>query len=426
MSVSVDIPAATRYVAPRWLQMVAATVGNALENFDIVMYGYLAVTLSSVFFPARNTTVSLLLVFASFGLPYVARPLGAIVLGAYGDRRGRKKALTVCIRLMMVGTAIIALMPPFASIGIIAPIGVFVGRLFQAFSFSGEVGSSTAFMVEQTKTRKGFYASWQSVSQKIGMLVAILFGVFLTTALSAAHLRSWGWRLPFLFGLLVGPVGLYIRRHVQETPEFVDIAPARAPVREVFSTSSLRCLLGVGVLAAVAGLASFYVYLPTFTSRELNLPASAAFSSLLLGICLGVLLTLTAGHVSDRVGRIRSMLPISILALASIYPVFALLVHYKSVRLLLLAVGWLGMLQGSLVGPYYALISEIFPTQIRSTGMALIYNVGQMAFGGFAPIAFTSLIALTGSGVAPSFYLVAVAFVSTLSLIVLWWKLGFR
>ena len=297
----------------------------------------------------------------------------------------------------MVGTAIIALMPSFTSIGIIAPIGVFVGRLFQAFSFSGEVGSSTAFMAEQTKTRKGLYASWQSVSQKGGMLVAALFGIFLTTALSAAQLHTWGWRLPFLFGLLVGPVGLYIRRHVQETPEFLEITPVRAPAREVFSTASLRFLLGVGVTAAPAGIASFYVYLPTFASQELMLPASAAFSTLLLSICLGVVLTLTAGHVSDKVGCIGIMLPVSILALASVYPVFALLDHYKSTPVLLLAVGCLSMLQGSLAGPYYALISEIFPTQVRSTGMSLIYNAGVMAFAGFAPVAFTSLIALTGA-----------------------------
>ena len=375
-------------------------------------------------FPLETSPFSLLLVFASFGLPYVVRPLGAVVLGAYGDRRGRKKALTVCIRLMMVGTAIIALMPSFTSIGIIAPIGVFVGRLFQAFSFSGEVGSSTAFMAEQTKTRKGLYASWQSVSQKGGMLVAALFGIFLTTALSAAQLHTWGWRLPFLFGLLVGPVGLYIRRHVQETPAFLEITPVRAPAREVFSTASLRFLLGVGVTAAPAGIASFYVYLPTFASQELKLPASAAFSTLLLGICLGVVLTLTAGHVSDKVGCIGIMLPVSILALASVYPVFFLLDHYKSVPVLLLAVGWLSMLQGSLAGPYYALISEIFPTQVRSTGMSLIYNAGVMAFAGFAPVAFTSLIALTGSGVAPGFYLTAMALISMLSLIVLQRKLG--
>ena len=426
MSVSVDIPAATRYVAPRWVQMAAVTIGVALESFDSWMYGLLAVTLSSVFFPARNPTISLLLVFGVYGLPGVVKPLGAAVLGAYGDRRGRKQALTLSIRLMMVGTAIMALMPPFALIGLVAPIGIFTARGLQGFSFSGEFGSATAFMTEQTKARKGFYASWQSVGQKTGMLLAALLGLFLTAALSPAQLSAWGWRLPFFFGLLVGPVGLYIRRHVQETPEFVDITPVRAPVREVFSAAGLRLLLGACFIALPLGISAFLVYLPTFAIQQLKLPSHAPFYGVLLFTWLGIVLTLTLGHLSDKLGRIRIMLPASVLALISLYPVFALLVHYKSVRLLLLAVGWLGMLQGSLVGPYYALISEIFPTQIRSTGMALIYNVGIMAFGGFAPIAFTSLIALTGSGVAPSFYLVAVAFVSTLSLIVLWWKLGFR
>jgi MHS family proline/betaine transporter-like MFS transporter len=160
------LPAKTHFAAPRWVQMAAATSGVALETFDLLIYGLLAVTLSSVFFPARNPTISLLLGFSAFGLPYVARPLGAAVLGAYGDRRGRKKALTLSIRLMMAGTAIMALMPPFASIGLAAPIGVFTARLLQAFSFSGEFGSATAFMAEQPKARKGFYASWQSVSQR--------------------------------------------------------------------------------------------------------------------------------------------------------------------------------------------------------------------------------------------------------------------
>jgi MHS family proline/betaine transporter-like MFS transporter len=426
MSVSVALSAKEPYVAPRWLQMAAATVGNALETFDILMYGFLAVTLSSIFFPARDPTVSLLFLFSSFGLSYVARPVGAAVLGAYGDLRGRKKALTVSIRLMMAGTAIVAFMPPFASIGIIAPIGVFTGRLLQAFSFSGEVGSSTAFMVEQTKTRKGFFASWQSVSQKMGGLLSVLFGIFLTTALSPAQLRAWGWRLPFLFGLLVGPVGLYIRRHVQETPEFVEITPVRTPVREVFSGASLRFLLGTAICAAPAALASFGVYLPTYATKELKLPPYAAFYSLLLGLCLGIVSSLTTGYVSDRVGRIRIMLPVSVLALVSIYPAFALLVHYKSVPVLLLAFAWLYILQGSLFGPDVALISEIFPTQIRSTGMALTYNASIMTFGGFAPVAFISLIAVTGNKVAPSFYLVAMAFVSMLSLIVLRHKLGVR
>src|SRR5215469_10564256 len=407
------------YVAPRWVQMTAATIGVALETFDVLMYGFLAVTLSTVFFPARNPTISLLLVFSGYGLPYVARPLGAAVLGAYGDRRGRKKALTLSIRLMMAGTAIMALMPPFALIGLIAPISVLTARMLQAFSFSGEFGSATAFMAEQTKARKGFYASWQSVSQKTGMLLASLFGLFLTTALSPPQLSAWGWRLPFFFGLLVGPVGLYIRRHAEETPEFVAITPVRAPVREVFSAASLRLLLGACMIAVPLGITSFFVYLPTFATRELKLPAYSPFYGLLLSPCLGIVFALTSGRLSDTAGRIRIMLPASVLALISFYPVFALLVHYKSVTVLLLALVWLSMLQGISMGPAYALMSEIFPTQIRSTGMSLSYNVGAMVFGGFGPVAFASLIAASGTAVAPSFYLVALAFVSTVSLFVL-------
>jgi MHS family proline/betaine transporter-like MFS transporter len=406
--------------------MAAVTIGVALESFDSWMYGLLAVTLSSVFFPARNPTISLLLVFGVYGLPGVVKPLGAAVLGAYGDRRGRKQALTLSIWLMMVGTAIIALMPPFALIGLVAPIGIFTARGLQGFSFSGEFGSATAFMTEQTKARKGFYASWQSVSQKTGMLLAALFGLFLTTALSPAQLSAWGWRLPFFFGLLVGPVGLYIRRHLQETPEFVDITPVLAPVREVFSAAGLRLLLGACICALPWGISSFFVYLPTFAIQQLKLPSHAPFYGLLLSLGLGIVLSLTFGHLSDKLGRIRIMLPASVLALISFYPVFALLVHYKSVPVLLLAALWLAILQGTFMGPAFALMSEIFPTQTRSTGMSLSYGLGVLALNAFAPVAFISLIGVTGSAVAPSFYLDAMAFVSMLSLTVLWHKLGFR
>jgi MHS family proline/betaine transporter-like MFS transporter len=181
------------------------------------------------------------------------------------------------------------------------------------------------------------------------------------------------------------------------------------------------------MIAVPLGITSFFVYLPTFAIHELKLPAYAPFYGLVLSPCLGVVFALTSGHLSDKVGRIRIMLPASVLALISFYPMFALLVHYKSVPVLLLALVWLAMLQGISAGPAYALMSEIFPTQIRSTGMSLSYNVGAMVFGGGSgPVAFASLIAATGSAVAPIFYLVTLAFVSMASLLVLWRKLGFR
>ena len=202
------------------LQIAAATVGNALEWFDILVYAYFAPYIANVFFPNSNPVVSLLLTFGSFGLSYGARPIGAVVLGAYADRAGRKAALTLSIRLMVIGTAVMALMPSYASIGLIAPIAVFAARLLQGFAVAGEFGSSTAFMIEHSTHRKAFFASWQFSSQQMAKVLAALFGVGLTTTLSTHQLNAWGWRVPFIFGLLVGPVGMYIRRKVDETPEF--------------------------------------------------------------------------------------------------------------------------------------------------------------------------------------------------------------
>ena len=221
-------------------------------------------------------------------------------------------------------------------------------------------------------------------------------------------------------------MGLYIRRHVQETPEFVGITPVRAPVREVFSAAGFRLLLGACVYALHFGFSAFLVYLPTFAIQQLRLPSRAPFFGLLLSLGVGIVFSLTFGHLSDKVGRIRVMLPASVLALMSFYPAFALLVHYKSVPVLLLALVWLTLLRAITTGPAYALTSEMFPTQIRSTGMSLSYNAGAVAFNAFAPVAFTSLIGLTGSAVAHNFYLTGMAFVTMLSLIVLWRKLGFR
>ena len=189
------------------LQIAAATVGNALEWFDILVYGYFATSIAAVFFPNSNPVVSLLLTFGSFGLSYLARPVGAIVLGAYADRAGRKAALALSIRLMVIGTAVLAFMPSYASIGLIAPIAVFAARLLQGFAVAGEFGSSTAFMIEHSAHRKAFFSSWQFSSQQMAKLLAALFGVGLATSISSHQLNSWGWRVPFIFGLLVGPVG---------------------------------------------------------------------------------------------------------------------------------------------------------------------------------------------------------------------------
>src|ERR1700757_980629 len=213
--------------------IVATSVGNALEGFAISSYAYFAVYISKAFFPANDPTTSLLLTFGTFGLSFLIRPIGGIMLGAYADRYGRKASLLASIVMMTFGTLAVAVMPTFATIGVLAPLLVVIARLVQGFSAGGEFGSSTAFLVEHMPHRRGFVASWQFASQGLSGLLGAGFGALLTSTLSEADLQSWGWRIPFLFGVLIGPVGLYIRNNIEDA----STPPANkddTPIRNVF------------------------------------------------------------------------------------------------------------------------------------------------------------------------------------------------
>jgi len=398
------------------LQIAAATIGNALEWFDILVYGYFATTIAGVFFPNSNEVVSLLLTFGSFGLSYVARPVGAVVLGAYADRAGRKAALALSIRLMVIGTAVMALMPSYASVGLIAPIAVFTARLLQGFAVAGEFGSSTAFMIEHSAHRKGFFSSWQMTGQQIAKLLAALFGFVLTSALTAKQLHTWGWRVPFLFGLLVGPVGMYIRRKVDETPEFLQTKHTRTPIREVFATEKEGLLLGAGLVAVGTAGTYFALYLPTYATARLHLsPAVGYFATMVLA-ALGIVLCPVAGHLADRVGLTRMMLPAAILMLLSFYPVFLLITIHPGLTTLLVGLIWETLLQIAYISASPAVMASIFPARTRVTGLSLSYNLGVTLFGGFAPAIFTWLTAITHNNTAPSFYLTAMALVSIVAI----------
>jgi MHS family proline/betaine transporter-like MFS transporter len=399
------------------LQIAAATIGNALEWFDILVYGYFATTIAGVFFPNANQVVSLLLTFGSFGLSYVARPVGAVVLGAYADRAGRKAALALSIRLMVIGTAVMAFMPSYASIGLIAPIAVFTARLLQGFAVAGEFGSSTAFMIEHSAHRKGFFSSWQMTGQQIAKLLAALFGFVLTSALTTSQLHSWGWRVPFLFGLLVGPVGMYIRRKVDETPEFLQTKHTRTPIREVFATEKEALLLGAGLVAVGTAGTYFALYLPTYATARLHLsPAVGYFATMVLA-ALGIVLCPVAGHLADRVGLTRMMLPAAILMLLSFYPVFLLITIHPGLTTLLVGLIWETLLQIAYVSASPAVMASIFPARTRVTGLSFSYNLGVTLFGGFAPAIFTWLTAITHNNTAPSFYLTAMALVSIVAIV---------
>src|SRR5437899_4505699 len=214
--------------------IIAATIGNVFEWFDFVVYGFFAVTLAEVFFPAGDPTVSLLITFGAFGLAYVVRPLGAIVVGGYTDRAGRKKGLLLSIALMMIGTTIMAVTPGYATIGLAAPIIITLARLLQGFSVGGEFGSAVTFLAEHGGGRRGFAASWQFATGGMITVLASLFGLTLTTLLTHEQLVDWGWRIPYVFGMLVGPAGLYIRSKLVETPEFLETEkPETLPISDL-------------------------------------------------------------------------------------------------------------------------------------------------------------------------------------------------
>jgi MHS family proline/betaine transporter-like MFS transporter len=415
LSAPVELPASSP-ANPRQQNIarliVATSIGNALEWFDISVYAYFALYVSKAFFPNQDATISLLLTFGTFGLSFLVRPIGGVILGAYADRHGRKASLMLSIVMMTFGTLAVALMPSYETIGLVAPIAVIVARLVQGFSAGGEFGSSTAFLVEHAPERRGFIASWQFASQGLSGLLGSGFGALLTSSMDATELQSWGWRIPFLFGILIGPVGIYIRRHLDDaTPP--PAARQASPVREVFARQKVRVLLAVGALAVSTAVNYLIVYMPTYVVKTLHLAPTVGFVA---AFAAGIAVTLIApfaGMISDRIGRTTHVIIAGLLLLVSIFPTFLLLTRTPTPAVIVVGVLWLGLLKGFYLGPIAALMSELFPPETRGTGLGLSYNIGVTIFGGMGPAIMTWLgsFALIGD-LAPGYYLTAVCILS--------------
>ncbi|WP_069147108.1 MFS transporter [Rhodococcus erythropolis] len=392
--------------------VISSSLGAALEWFDVIVYASFAVVIAHNFFPGGDNTLGLILTFATFAISYVIRPLGGMVLGSYADRRGRKNALTLTMMLMMIGTLIMAVAPTTSMIGPWAGVVILVSRLIQGFSAGGEFGTATTFLVETAPHKKAFYSSWQVASQGASVFLASLFGYVLNTHLSHEALYSWGWRVPFFFGIIVGPVGLYIRAKLDETDDFKTSVPEKAPLKTTLTRHLGRVLTG----AAVVGVATISIYLilymPTFAVKNLGVSASAGY---LGGIVAGLVTLITVpliGHLADRVGPARVMTWAAVAAIVLAWPLFKLMVDHPSTLTLVLVVSALGVIMAFAFGPLPALMSSLFPAEIRATGMSLSYNLGVTLLGGIAPLVLTWLISTTGSLDAPSYYYMTVAVLS--------------
>jgi len=406
--------------APKPLQIAAAVIGNALEWYDFIVFGFFTVVIARLFFPSDSQYASLLLTTGTFGVGFFMRPVGGILLGIYADRRGRKAALLMVITLMTVAIAMIAFAPTYAAIGVGAPLIMVLARLLQGFSAGGEFASATAFLTESAPAgRRGLYGSWQMVGQGLAVLLGAILGTLLTRSLTPETLDSWGWRIPFLFGLIIGPVGLYIRRNLDETSAFLQSNRSSAgqqDSRSVLMSHVKEMLACLGMV--VSGTISFYViliYIPTFARTQLHLPLDQAFLAQSIGLACEVVLIPICGLLSDFVGRTPVMITALVLDLLVTYPLFSWVSASPSFGALLTMQIILCGLFGVFNGPISTALAEQFPTRVRSTALAIAYNIAVMLFGGFAQFFVTWLIQTTGTPIAPAYYLIFGAAVGLLA-----------
>jgi len=326
---------------PKAVQVAAAVVGNALEWYDFIVFGFFAVVIAKLFFPASSQYASLLLTTATFGVGFFMRPVGGVVLGVYADRKGRKAALLLVVGLMTIAIALIGFAPTYATIGVAAPLIIVIARLLQGFSAGGEFASATSFLIETAPAgRRGFYGSWQMVGQGLAVLIGALLGTFLTRALTPDQLDGWGWRVPFLFGLIIGPLGLYIRRHLEETTAFIQAAQkqhARPALGAAVVAHTKETLVTIGIV--IAGTISFYVillYMPTFARIQLHLRLDQAFFAQAVSLACMIVLIPIFGALSDVVGRKPITIAALLLILVLAYPLFSWLNQSPSLQSLMI------------------------------------------------------------------------------------------
>lgn len=385
------------------------TGGNFLEMFDFFLFGFYATQISHAFFPSQNETISLLQTFMTFGAGFLMRPLGALFLGAYIDRIGRRKGLIVTLGIMAMGTVLIAFVPGYQTIGVLAPILVLIGRLLQGFSAGVELGGVSVYLAEMsTPANKGFYVSWQSASQQVAIVVSALIGYGLNQLFVPETIADWAWRIPFFIGCLIVPMLFFLRRSLEETAEF-EARKVRPTLRQVVSSLAENWqIVLLGVMLVLMTTVSFYlitVYTPTFGKSVLKL---SDVDSLTVTFCVGLANFIwlpLAGALSDRIGRKPLLLVFSGLTLLTAYPALAWLVSAPSFLNMLLVLLWLSFLYGCYNGAMVVALTEIVPPAVRTAGFSLAYSLATALFGGFTPLVSTWLIQVTGNRAAPGMWM---------------------
>jgi MHS family citrate/tricarballylate:H+ symporter-like MFS transporter len=404
--------------------VLRVTSGNFLEMFDFFLYGFYATYIAKTFFPATNEYAGLMMTFVTFGAGFLMRPLGAVILGSYIDRIGRRAGLVVTLAIMAFGTVLIAFVPGYQSIGMLAPLLVVVGRLLQGFSAGVELGGVSVYLAEMaTPGRKGFYVSWQSGSQQVAIMFAALLGYVLNQSLASAFISAWGWRIPFFVGCLIIPVVFVIRRSLEETEEF-KARKHRPSFGEILASIATNWRIVVlGMMMVVMTTVSFYlitVYTPTFGKQVLKLTAT---DSLLVTFCVGLsnfIWLPVMGALSDRVGRWPLLVVFTVLPIVTAHPVLSWLVTDPTFGKMLVAELWLSFMYASYNGAAVVALTEIMPVEVRTVGFSLAYSLATALFGGFTPVVSTWLIQATGDKAAPGWWMAFAAVCGLLAAVLIY------
>jgi MFS transporter, MHS family, citrate/tricarballylate:H+ symporter len=393
--------------------ILRSTSGNFLEQFDFFLFGFYAPYIAKAFFPSENETAALLNTFGVFWLGALMRPVGAIVLGAYIDRIGRRKGLIVTLAIMAIGTVTIAICPTYASIGVAAPVIVLIGRLLQGFSAGVELGGVSVYLAEiATPGNRGFYTSFQSASQQVAIFVAAIIGFGLSEMMPADTVAAWGWRIPFFIGCLIIPFIFFLRRTLEETPAF--LAMKKHPsTSEVFSSAAINWkIIVLGMMLAAMTTVTFYfvtVYTPTFGKTVLKLSTRDSLLVTLMVAVTNFIWNPVGGAVSDRIGRKPVLLAIAGLSFLTAYPALLWLTAAptfgKLMAVQLMFSFYFGVYSGTMLG---ALV-EVVPAHVRTTCFSLAFALAAALFGTFTPFAATKLIEMTNNKASPGFWLMCAA-----------------
>ena len=404
----------------------ASFMGNFVEWFDYAASGYLATVIALTFFPQTDTTTGLLATFAVFALSFIVRPIGGLVWGHFGDKYGRRSALSWSILIMTLSTFCIGILPTYNHIGLWAPALLLLIRLVQGFSASGEYAGASAFLAEYApEGKRGFYTSIVPASTAAGLLFGAMFVAGMHALMTVENLHDWGWRLPFLLAAPFGLVGRYIRVHLQDSPKFLEMeqrleakeCATHAPVRELLTVHRRAVMIGIGVtcLNAVA----FYLllsYMPTYLSTEMGMSESDSFIASTVSLATYIGLIFLMGTLSDRYGRKTMLVTASVLFLLLTFPLFGMLGNPSLLVILMIQIAFGAMLAMN-DGTLPCFLAEIFPTRVRFSGFAFSFNVANAVFGGTAPFIATWLIHMTGNKMAPAWYLLAAAAVALVAML---------